>query len=382
MGITAPEMTLAGPAADAPSREQVRRALAPYVKPDAKRALIDVVMDYGLYIAAIAGVIFVPSMALKVLLSLFAGIKISNLSTLAHDAAHGNLTRSARWNKILGTACFLPGLFNYRLWTYDHHVVHHPSNNGRQFDAWTPFSKSEFDALPRFRRWRERFYRMPYGLGMAPYYILERWWKVKVYPREFLPQRFRPAAWRDFGILMTYVLALLALLAAAPMYSNSSSLTAIVLGFVLPFYVWQMFFSFTSYIQHTHPDIPWFDDGVIRRDVIPPEQISLHLVFPSWLSWFAHHVYEHGAHHVNPRIPYHQLPQAQAKLDEVSPGRCVKVRFSFAMLNDTLRRCKLYDYERNVWLDFSGRPTASSPVSPIQRAELKRRSRVMSPAGA
>jgi omega-6 fatty acid desaturase (delta-12 desaturase) len=50
----------------------------------------------------------------------------------------------------------------------------------------------------------------------------------------------------------------------------------------------------------------------------------------------------------------------------------VRQVFSFAWLNDTLRRCKLYDYERNCWLDFDGRPTAASPVSAGQRAAIAR----------
>ena len=352
-------------------REALRRTLAPYLTPAPARALADFLIDYTLYLAAIAGVLFVPWLAVKCLLSVFAGFKIANLGTMAHDAAHGNLFRRPWQNRLVGILGFLPGLYNYQLWVYDHHYVHHPFNNGRHRDSWTPVSKAEYDAMSPFRRWRERLYRMPFGLGFAPYYIIERWWVVRFFPRAaLLPARFVSAAWRHFAIIAIYLAFFLTLLTCAPLYSPTSTTTALILGFVVPFYVWQTLFSFTVFVHHTHPDIPWFDGAVDRKDVVPMEQISLHLAFPYWFSLLAHHICEHPAHHVMPRIPYHRLHAAQAQLNEISPDCSVYQRFSFAWLNDTLRRCKLYDYERNCWVDYQGRPTAPSPVSLAQRAAI------------
>ncbi len=353
-------------------RDALRRALAPFLAADTKRGILDVAIDYALYFAALAGVLFVPPLWAKLLFSVVAGLKIANLATLGHDAAHGNLTRSPALNRVLGILCFLPGLYTYQLWLYDHHHVHHPFTNGRHRDSWTPYSKAEFDQLPRFRRWRERLYRAPWGIGFAPYYIIERWWQVKFFPRAFLPSRFRAAAWRDFALVATWLGVVCAVLAAAPLYSQTGTVAALALGFALPFYVWQTLFAFTVYVQHTHADIAWFDGAVDRREAVPIEQLSLQLTFPHWLSLLVHHVYEHAAHHANPRIPYHQLPAAQRVLNQVSAGHTVTQRFSFGWMNDTLRRCKLYDYEQNRWLDFEGRPTAPSPIGPAQRAAIAR----------
>ncbi len=112
----------------------------------------------------------------------------------------------------------------------------------------------------------------------------------------------------------------------------------------------------------THVGIAWFDGAVDRKDAVPIEQLSLQLIFPGWASTLVHHVYEYAAHHVNPRIPYHRLRLAQVRLNEISARHTVSERFSFARLNDTLRRCKFYDYKRNLWLDFDGQPTAPSPI--------------------
>jgi acyl-lipid omega-6 desaturase (Delta-12 desaturase) len=362
-------------AADEPPvvpREAVRRAMAAFVTPDTRRGLVAVAIDTALYLAALAGVLFIPPIWAKLPFSVYAGLKIANLGTLGHDAVHGNLTRSARLNRLFGFLCFVPGLHNYQIWIYDHHHMHHPYTNGRQKDSWTPFSKAEFDRLSPFRQWRERVYRMPWGLGVTPYYIFERWLRGKFFPNALLPRRFRAASWRHFVYLLVYLAAFLALLAAAPLYSPTSSLTALLLGFVVPFYVWQTLFSFSVYVQHTHVAIPWFDGAVDRKEAVPQENISLQLIFPRFLSTMVHDVYEHAAHHVNPRIPFHRLREAQVRLNEISAANIVTERFSFAWFNDTLRRCKLYDYESNRWLDFDGRPTAPSPVSDSRRAAVAR----------
>ena len=353
-------------------REAVRRAMGAFTKPDARIGVGHFLLDYVLYGLAIAGVLFLHPLWAKILCSVAAGAKIANLSTLGHDAGHGNLTGSRRLNHLLGVLGFLPGLFNYRLWLYDHHHVHHPYTNGDHWDSWRPFTKDAFDRLPRRRQWLERLYRSSWGMGLAPYYLIERWTQVKIVPRSFLPRRYHRSAWGHFAVLAAYVVAFNGLLLAAPLYCGTGALTAVLLGFVLPVYCWMLFFSFTAYVQHTHVRIPRFAGPVDRREAIPQEALSLHLEFPHVVKQLVHNVYDHGAHHVNVRIPFHRLPEAQRRLNEMVGDAAMVQRFSFRWLHETLRDCKLYDYDNHRWLDFDGKPTGPVAVSPAQREAMRR----------
>lgn len=353
-------------------RDAVRQALARHLEPSTRIGLFHFALDYAMYIGAICGVLFLEPLWLKIVCSLVAGVKIANLGTLGHDAAHGSLTSSSRLNTVLGVLCFLPGLYNYQMWLYDHHHVHHPNTNGDHEDSWKPYSKAQFDALPRLRRWKERFYRSSWGLGLAPYYIVERWWQVKFIPRSFLPRRFRASAWGYFAIVVGYLAAFLGVLAAAPLYSHTGSATAVILGFALPFYVWMTVFSFTVYVQHTHKRIPWFEGAVDRKMAMPQEVLSLHLDVPKALKHLTHNVYEHAAHHANVRIPFHRLADAQAELNTLIGDRAVVQPFSFKWLHETLRDCRLYDFDTHQWLDFDGKPTSPPNVSPAQRDAIAR----------
>ena len=94
------------------------------------------------------------------------------------------------------------------------------------------------------------------------------------------------------------------------------------------------------------------------------EGVTLHLAFPSWFSRYMHHVYDHAVHHAEPAIPSYHLHAAQLTLNRLAPGHAVSRRFSPRLFWDTLRGCKLYDYDRHLWPDFDGRPT----TAPILRA--------------
>ena len=341
-------------------RDLVRRTLEPYVVLSAWKGWVAVATDMALYAVALAGVLFLP-LPLKVACSLLAGVKIANLAALGHEAAHGTLVRSGRGNHVLAVACLLPGLFNYRLWIYDHHV-HHAYTNGNHRDSWTPMSKAQFDALPAWRRALERLYRSPTGLGLAPYYIVERWLGVKLFPRAFLPARFRASAWRYFALVAAYWTVLMLVLATAPLYAPVGLVTALALGFALPFWVWMTMFSFTVYVQHTHPRIPWFEGPVDHQGAFPAETLSTHLIFPRWAGALTHNVYDHAAHHVTVRVPFYNLPEAQRALNALAGPTAVVDRFSLRWLARTMRACCLYDYARHRWLDFKGRPTSDGSV--------------------
>jgi len=74
-----------------------------------------------------------------------------------------------------------------------------------------------------------------------------------------------------------------------------------------------------------------------------------------------HHIMEHTAHHLDMSIPLYRLKRAQAKLEQLMPGRIVVQAFSWRWYFDTARRCKLYDFATQRWLDFRGsRPSPSA----------------------
>jgi len=250
--------------------------------------------------------------------------------------------------------------YNYRLWCFEHHKLHHPNTNDPHPDAYTPFSKDEFDSLPRWRQWLERFYRAPNIVGWGVYYVLQRYWWTKVVAPAYVPKVLRASAWRHSYLLLGYLMIFTIFLAAAPLYAiNIGSLGAIFLGLVLPFFSFEVQNSFAIYVQHTDPRIPWFKDPVDRNAAGRTELISVDLITPRLMAWFYHDIFAHPVHHLFPTIPCYRLREAQNHLNKLLGPAAVVRTLSMEWWLDTTGRCKLYDWKAHQWLDFEGRPTTA-----------------------
>ena len=346
-----------------PSRKQLQTELSVFIKPDTAKGVALFVSDYLIYAFAIALVLASNGWVLKLVGGIIAGIKIANLTTLAHDAAHNSLTRSRTVNKYIAILGFTPALFNYALWLYDHHFLHHRRTNQDHPDSYVPLSRQEYDSLTPFQKFKYRLYRAPSICFFGLYYIVERWWHAKLFPRRHMPPRVQRDGWRQFAWLMVYLALFLALLILAPLYSSSGSIEAVVFGFVVPFYIFQSLYSFTVFVQHNHYRIPWFKGKRPQEGDGQQAYITATLVFPKWFTILAHNIYDHGAHHIHPAIPCYQLPAAQARLEELIGERAIVSRFSFGWLYDMMRRCKLYDYERHYWIDYEGNQTTRTTLA-------------------
>lgn len=341
------------------SRRELIRELSPYAQSSTAHGLALFVFDFGLYVAAIAAALLLPSLWMQLLASVFAGFKIGNLLTLGHDAAHGSLVKGRRLNWFLSVVAFLPCLYSYRMWVFDHHVLHHANTNSDHKDTYTPFTKTEFDALPRWRQWLERFYRQPNPVSFAVYYIVERWSQAKLFPHAKVPAAMRASAWKHCAFVVAVTLVFAAFLLAAPLYSHNSPLMGLFLGLILPFFTFMSAACFVLWAMHTHPDVAWYRGGEqgpeLRR---AGELVSVHLSFPRWIGWIVHDVTDHPVHHLYPAIPCYRLRAAQARYNELLGERAVVAKASLGYVIDTMRRCKLYDFDHHRWLDFDGKPTS------------------------
>ena len=330
--------------------KSLRAALAAYACPSTPVALALFAATLAVYGFALAGALVLPYLALRLLCSIAAGATIASLFVIGHDAAHGAFTASRALNGMIGRIAFLPALHNYSLWRVQHNRLHHRLVNIKGFNSWSPLTKAEYDALPASGRALERLYRGP--LGFAPYYLRERWWRDKFFPRR-PSDRARLACWLDFAL----TLASLSLFVTALFLWGGAE--AVGLGFALPFFVWNAMMGATTYLQHIHARVPWFEALEEWRGLAGQDEVTAQVEVPRWYGFISHHIMDHPAHHVHPKIPLYRLAAAQRELNRLLGSRAVRQRFSPAYLSRTLASCKLYDYREHRWLNFAGDPTSA-----------------------
>jgi omega-6 fatty acid desaturase (delta-12 desaturase) len=324
---------------------QLRQILRPYrAKSDAFAVALftaDCAM-YGVFTVIAAGH---ASMLVRFAAGTAAGVLLAVLFVVGHDACHGSFT-SRRWlNLGIGRIAFLPTLTPYSTWELSHNLTHHVYTNLKQVDyVWRPLSKSEYDALPEWRRRLERVYRHPVGLAL--YYPLEIWWKRLLFPSG---KRIYTV---DSAICVAVFLLVFGMVAP-------SGLAAILLAMAWPFAVWNWLMSWALLAQHTHPDVPWFDDEREWRAAQAQTRVTVHVNAPRPLNFMLHRIMEHTAHHLDVTVPLYHLAAAQAELERECDEIVVEHWTPRSFL-EGLRACKLYDYTRRQWLDFDGNPTSKA----------------------
>lgn len=333
--------------------DELRKVLKEYTSQSLLRAILILSIDIILYVGLLAGALILDDLLLKTLCATGAGLAIGAIFVIGHDAVHHSYTDRKWMNVIIGHVALLPVLHNYSLWQIAHNRMHHIYTNLKGYNSWSPLSRNEYDLLPAWRKIVEHIYRTPPGLGI--YYLVERWWKDKFFPTRRVVPNMEGKCWWGFALVLAYLVLFLAVLGyIGTRLPDSSALSAMVWGFIIPFVVWNYLMGSAVFLQHTNPGVPWFDKiedlGLVRGQ----KEVTVYVKLPRWYGLISHDIMEHTAHHVHPKIPLYRLRAAQAKLAEILGSRLIVEKFTAMYLIRTMARCKLYDYKLHKWQDFNG----------------------------
>ena len=289
-------------------------------------------------------------------LALLAG----QLFTLGHDAGHGSYSSSPILNALVGRLALLPSLHVFGLWRL-HHDIHHRFTNLRSHDfVWTPKSVAEYRQLGGWGRTRHRMYRHRSGLGLGAYYTFEIWASRMIWPLRGHRVLARGQVMADCATLYLGLAALavsawafVRLVDPARAGDYQVWLVALMFLLVLPLLGAHWLIGFVIYLNHTHPDIEWFDDlhewsgqrVQIEGSVAHHYRRFRYLPLP-------HRILNHTAHHVDPRVPLGKLAAAQGHLAAELGSEVIAVEWTPQSFSELLSCCKLYDYESKRWLTY------------------------------
>ena len=306
--------------------------------------LIDAVAPYPIFINVAAGIA--------------NGVCIAMLFIVGHDCGHGAFVPGRRWNLWLGRFAFVPVVHSIGLWRLTHNRNHHGRTNLKGVDpVWPPMSPAEYRAASPARRWLERVYRSAFG--PVVYYYYDIWLAMMLFPvsaqarahwKRHLPDTIFVLA--GFAATLTGIFWLGTHLAPErPLW------LVLVLGWVIPFMVWIYLAGITVYLNHTHPDLPWFDKesdwSFYGGNVLGTMHVKMPIdIFPLYTDVMAH-----PAHHANASIPVYALPEAQQALKARFGNDVKEYTLSLGEYRRIVSACKLFDFERRCWTDFDGNPT-------------------------
>jgi omega-6 fatty acid desaturase (delta-12 desaturase) len=279
-----------------------RRAVEPYLGPDARRASFQLLTTLGPLALAVWGVwallqTSMPWLALLLMLPI-AGLQVRTF-ILMHDCAHGSFFANRQLNDGVG---FITGVFTmtaFVQWRRDH-ALHHASSGDldrRGHGDMPTLTVKEYLARSKKGRLAYRVVRHPLLWLLGGPFVLA------------VIQRFRggegdtaTGPLQKASNLMTNV-ALVAFLATLVV---GLGWKAALIGYVLPFYIAAMTGLWLFFVQHQFEDAYWTPHGEWNY-VEASLRGSSYLRLPLVLRWFTGDIGVHHVHHIAPRIPNYRL---------------------------------------------------------------------------
>jgi len=263
-----------------------------------------------------------------------------------HDCCHGSFFASRRANRVVGYVAGLLTLTPFDKWQRshaEHHATAGDLDRRGAGDVWT-LTVAEYLAAPRLTRLFYRVFRNPFvmlGVGPGLLFVLgNRWPESGATRRERFSVHFT-----NGGIAATLVAAHLTVgLPAFLLVGMPTLVLAATAG------VWLF------YVQHQFEDAYW-----ARRPEWEPVQAALegssYYKLPLVLQWITGNIGLHHVHHVQPRIPFYNLPRCQAAVPAFQAVPPLTLRRSLRSL-----RLRLVDEDRRRmvgWSELRAEPRAS-----------------------
>jgi omega-6 fatty acid desaturase (delta-12 desaturase) len=316
-----------------------RETLAPYAKPDVRRAALDVTTSAVPYLALTALMYAVRSVSLPLVLVLAvpaAGFLVRTFIVF-HDCAHGSFLPWRRANTWLGVVCGLLVYSPFHSWRHEH-AVHHATagdldHRGRgDVDTLTV---AEYLRLSRAGRLGYRLMRNPVVmLGLGPL------WALLLEPR-LVPNWARKRFGRKIIATDVAVVAVLGALVAVAGWRAVLLVQLPVAMLAGAIGIWAF------YVQHQFPDVYWerkeqwsYAASALRG--------SSHLRLPKPLQFFTGNIGLHHVHHLNARIPNYNLQHAHDENPVFHAAPELSLRDAVLAF-----RLKLYDERTGRLVGFS-----------------------------
>ena len=314
--------------------------VAPYIEPDGRRAVIQLVTTGLAFLAVMVAILAALDhgyLAGLLLLPLGAGLLV-RLFIFQHDCGHGSFFKSRWANTWLGRALSLFTLTPYGFWRRDH-AVHHATTGDlgrRGAGDVTTLTLTEYLALSWRRRMAYRLYRHPlimFGVGPA--------WLILIRLR--IPSGDPRHKWRDWLSIMGTNLALAAgvtvlVAALGPAPVRMGWLPVILLAATIGIWLF--------YVQHQFEDAYWearprwdFHNAAMRG--------ASFYDLPRALHWITGDIGFHHIHHLASRIPNYRLRECH----EANPAFQTAPRLTFRE-SLACARLALWDADRRKLVPF------------------------------
>jgi acyl-lipid omega-6 desaturase (Delta-12 desaturase) len=297
--------SLAGAAAPDRTGPELIMATKRYAKDFSRKSWWCILSTAFLLLTALAGALWNFHPLGRVVCSVFAGLLILRLFVIYHDQQHHAILPKSRAAEWLMRVFGVYALSASSIWrsSHNHHHNHNSKLRGSHIGSFPIMTRTQFLKSPRGKQLSYLFVRHPMTILCG--YIFMFLYGMCINP--FLNDRKRH---------LDCLVALLIHIGIGIALVFYGGWQALVLAQTIPHFIAHGIGTYLFYAQHNFPGVSFSDKAGWTYEKAALESSS-YMKTGRIMAWFTANIGYHHVHHLNARIPFYRLPEAQEKIPEL-----------------------------------------------------------------
>ncbi len=280
-------------------------ATKPYAKETKWKSWFHTLSTIAVLSLLLSGIVFLPSVYLRVVCSVLTGLVLVRLFVIYHDHQHHSILYKSKAANALFTVFGILILVPTSIWkrTHDYHHNHNSKLSSASIGSFPIYTKDKFLSSPKKE---QRIYlAMRHPLTIALGYFSVFFYGMSV-------QSFISSPGRHWDALIAAILHLL--ISAAIFFFFGWQMW--LLCILVPFMISSAIGAYLFYAQHNFPGVAFKKDIEWSYDNAALESSSYMKMNFFW-RWMTANIGYHHIHHINSRIPFYRLPEVMRNIPEM-----------------------------------------------------------------
>ncbi len=262
-----------------------------------------------LLLAAMAGTLPGPPLAVRVICSALTGLLLIRLFVIFHDHQHRAILPKSRlaalFMRLFGICALCPSA----IWrsSHDYHHTHNSKLRSAYIGSYPIMTKEQYQTTGGGDRLHYLFMRHPLTILLG--YVTVFLFGMVILPFFSSPRRnfdSVPALLLHLGLGVALVIWF--------------GWLALGLTLLVPFLIAGALGYYLFYAQHNFPGVVFKDKGGWTFEGAALESSS-HLKTNPVMAWFTGNIGYHHIHHLNHRIPFYRLPEIHRAIPELQQAK-------------------------------------------------------------
>lgn len=279
-------------------------ATSKYAKDNRSKSWRLLIETLALFLLTLTGAIVNFHIIPQIICSILAGLLFIRFFIIYHDYAHKSILQNSMIAEFIFTVFGWFILAPLSIWrrSHNHHHAHNSKLYTSSIGSYPIVTKDQYLAASKQEKWLYLFARHPLTIAFGYIFVFIFGMSIRSLrnnPKKHIDSLYALIFHALIGITIYYVFGL----------------QSLILGFFVPYLIGHAMGAYLFYAQHNFPSVK-FKSKEEWDYIYAALYSSSYMKMNKIMHWFTGNIGYHHIHHVNPRIPFYNLPKVHEEMRE------------------------------------------------------------------